>query len=255
MAGVGIMSALEYKKKVLMLENHFHINNLENALINRANNMVREEELYYYNHIGMDSLIKKLHSSMETKDMIRVSAIEFLNQSIYYIPQSHLNNREIFEYQLNEVIHLLLDRIRQEADLAFIDTAGNSNLTSKVILSRADTVVVNLNQDPNIIRHFFENYNSLISKAVFLIGNYNRNSNYNLTKIRRKYHINKEKIAVIPYNIEFKDAMSSGNLIPFLSRNHDCKRDDENYYFITELKKAVNIICPVMPDTKDTIGG
>lgn len=241
MAGVGIMSALLHKKKILMMENHFHINNLETAFISRDNGSLKEEELYFYNPIGMDFLIKKLHSNIETEDMIKNSALEFLNQSIYYIPQSHLNNREIFEHQLYEVICPLLDKIEQEAELTFIDTIGG-NLTSKVILSKADMVVVNLSQDPGIIEHFFENYSSLISKAVFLMGNYNRNSTYNLSKIRNKYHINKDRIAIIPYNIEFKDSLSSGSLISFLTRNYNCTKDEDNYYFIRELKKAVRMI-------------
>ena len=58
----------------------------------------------------------------------------------------------------------------------------------------------------------------------------------------RKYQIPKDKIAVIPYNVQFKDAVMSGDLIAFLNKNYECGRKSENYYFMKEVKKATAMI-------------
>ena len=118
---------------------------------------------------------------------------------------------------------------------------GNT-LSSKIILQEADLIVVNLSQNPYILEDFFENYRSLIDKSVYLLGNYTPESKYTKGYILRKYHIPRERIATIPYNVEFHDALNSGSVISFLNQNYQCKRKDENYYFIREVKRAVEMI-------------
>lgn len=243
LAGVSILLALEKKCKSILFENHCHMMNLERVLIRKkSSSILKEEENYFYNHLGMDSLIKNIHSNLYSKDTLLKSSLNFLDHGIYYIPQSKHRNKELFEYELNQVIQPFLEKVNEISPITFIDTAGSRNLSTKVILSKADLVVVNLSQDPQIIDHFFENYSSLTSKAVFLLGNYNHNSKFNLTNIRRKYHIKKEQIAVIPYNIAYRDSLINGDTISFLLRNQKCKREDENYYFMKELKKATAMI-------------
>ena len=50
---------------------------------------------------------------------------------------------------------------RQVSEYIFIDTESNQNLSTKQILFDADIVVVNLTQNPDNIRDFFENYTSV----------------------------------------------------------------------------------------------
>lgn len=255
LASVSIMLALEQRCKSILFENHCHMINLERVLIRKkSTDLLKEEENYFYNHLGMDSLIKKIHSNLYSKELLLKSSLNFLDHGIYYIPQSKLMNKELFEYELNQVIHPFLEQVKEISPVTFIDTAGCSNLSTKVILSKADLVVVNLSQDPQIIDHFFENYSSLTSKVVYLLGSYNRNSKFNLSNIRRKYHIKKEQIAVIPYNVAFRDSLIEGDTISFLLRNQKCKRDDENYYFIKELKNASNMIYKKIEELDHSLG-
>lgn len=238
---VSIMGAIDGTRKTLLLENHYNINNLENALIKQDRTMVKEES-YFYNQIGLDSLIKRVHSRMVNESSVQEASISLMNGTMHYIPQSHISNKEFFEYEFNQVIHPLFRVLEDFGDVVYVDTAGCDHLSSKVILNEADLVVVNLSQNPLILSNYFKNYSSLHEKAVYLIGNYNPDSRFNLKNIIRMYHIDKNKIAVIPYNIEYKDAVAEGNAIRFLMRNFDCGKEEPNYYFIREVKKAVNMI-------------
>lgn len=242
LASISVMGALLYKMKSVILENHFNVNNLEQIFLNFPENSLVKEENYYYNHIGMDYLLKHISSDIGIGTLIEKASLSFLNKSIYYIPQSHLVNPEILEYELNKVIIDLIHMLDDFSDITFMDTGYSNALSSKYILNEADLVVINLSQDKQILTHFFENHSSIREKAVYLIGSYNENSKYNLINISRKYHINKELIGVIPYNIEFKDALSEGTVIEFISRNYECKKTDNNYYFINELKRATGIV-------------
>lgn len=247
LACISVMSALKYRLKSVILENHYNINNIENAFTSIQTNQYVREENYYFNHLGLDSLMKRLNSKIRDEQIIKKASIGFFNNNIFYIPHSQIKSKEVLEYELNQVIMPLLLQTEEFSNLVFIDTINSNNITSKVILDEADLVVVNLSQDSIIINHFFENYSSLLSKSVFIIGSYNHNSRYNLKNIQRKYRIKNENIAVIPYNIELKDALSEGNVIEFISRNYYCKKEDSNYYFIKELKHATDMIVNKMP--------
>lgn len=247
LACISVMSALKYRLKSVILENHYNINNIENAFTSIQTNQFVREENYYFNHLGLDSLMKRLNSKIRDEQMIKKASIGFFNNNIFYIPHSQIKSKEVLEYELNQVIMPLLLQSEEFSNLVFIDTINSNNITSKVILDEADLVVVNLSQDSIIINHFFENYSSLLSKSVFIIGSYNHNSRYNLKNIQRKYRIKNENIAVIPYNIELKDALSEGNVIEFISRNYYCKKEDSNYYFIKELKHATDMIVNKIP--------
>lgn len=242
LACVSVMGALMEKQKALVLENHYNMNNMEQALLGRPKVPYVKEESYFYNQVGMDSLIKRIHSNMADENTVRASSIPLLDDSIYYIPQNYITNKEFFEYEFNQVLHPLFQVLEQFSKIIYVDTAGSAHLSSKVILNEADLVVVNLSQNPAVLSDFFKNYSALQEKAVYLIGNYNSDSKFNLRNIIRKYHIDRTKIGVIPYNVEFADAISEGAVIRFLLRNFDCDRQDVNYDFIREVKKSARII-------------
>lgn len=246
LACISVMCNLMRKQKTLVLENHYNLNNLEHALVGRTEPYYVKEDNYFYNQVGLDNLIMRIHSNLADDNTVAASSIPLLNNSFYYIPQSHITNKEFFEYQFNQVIHPLFHALETFGDMVYVDTAGSDHLSSKVILSESDMVVVNLSQNPRVLSNFFKNYSSLQEKAVYLIGNYNPESKYNLRNIIRKYHIDKTKIGVIPYNVDFADALSEGNIIRFLLRNFDCRKHDMNYYFIQEVKKSVVMLLSQM---------
>lgn len=242
LAALSIMLAMEGQQKSIIFENHINLNHLGHAFVKHRNHRFLCEENLYYLHMGTDNLLKRVHSNLENQKIIEDIVMEVIEKNVYYIPQSHAFHKDVFEYELNQIIRPLLTELKTFAPFVLIDTAGCENLSTKTILSESDLVVVNLTQEPYLIEDFFQHYQSICEKAVFLIGNYDRYSKFNQRNMIRQYSIPKEKIAVIPYNSEFRDAFISGTIIPFISRNYHCKRKDENYYFIHQLKKAAAML-------------
>lgn len=241
LACVSVMSVLLNRRKSILLENHININNLERMLNESMfHEVVREYDLYY--RIGIEQLIRQIHSGYGLNNAVKSSSLSLMNNSIYYLPQNNQINQEIFDYELNTVIYSLFQLLELEGEDIYIDTAVNGNLSSKIILEEADLVVVNLTQNPYILEDFFDNYNSIVKKAVYLIGNYNPESKYNSKYILHKYRIEREKIAVIPYNVHFQDAMTDGRVIGFINQTYKCNKKCEDYYFMREVKNAVKMI-------------
>jgi uncharacterized protein YutD len=174
--------------------------------------------------------------------LIKEASIEILNNSLYYIPPSFAANSYTFDYDLYGYINPILDVLESFADITYIDTTNENNLSSKIILDAVDLVVVNLVQNATDINNFFENYSSILSKCVFLISSYHKENELSLNKISKSNSINKESIAAIPYNVEYQDAVSNGTIVEFLSRNYSCKKTNPNYDFVREVKRAVYMI-------------
>lgn len=255
LACISVASAMEYSYKSILIENHNQKNKLENVLMyNLANYHLREEDSFNFKHVGMNYIINQLSNCNEdqyekTPKLIKEASIEILNNSLYYIPPSYATNNYTFDYDLYGHIYPILDVLETFADITYIDTTNENNLSSKIILDAVDLVVVNLVQNATDISNFFENYSSILSKCVFLISSYHKESELNLKKISKSNLINKESIATIPYNVEYQDAVSNGTIVEFLSRNYSCKKTNPNYDFVHEVKRAV---CMIM-NTVDNI--
>lgn len=241
LACISVMEILGKERKNVLLENHFSINNLETVL-NQEMSRNKLNEYNFYNQKGIEHLIRKIRSGFSLENAVNNSVMTFMEDKINYLPQNYMMNQEVFDYEFNQVVNPMFQLLEQFCDTIYIDTAVGNTLSSKIILQEAALIVVNLSQNPYILDDFFEHYQSLVSKSVYLLGNYTPESKYTRGYILRKYHIPRERIATIPYNVEFRDAIHSGNLISFLNQNYQCKRKHENYYFIREVKRAAEMI-------------
>lgn len=236
---LSVMQALECNQKVVVFENHAGLCGLDSAFIHNSRGMgVVSENSYVYNNIGMESILRKMHKSFNDIDSINNNVISFLNDRLLFIPGDSVSNEELFEYELNLVIEPLLKNLEQFADNVFVDTANNNNLSTKIILNEADIVVVNITQNQRVIEDFFENYSGIMHKAFFLVGNYEPYSRFDITAIAKRYQINPDAIAAVPYNYEFRESLATGTVVDFIERNHNCKKRDNNYYFMTQLRKS-----------------
>lgn len=244
MACISVLCSMLNQTKSVLFENHYNLNGLEQAFINqrREHQLLLREELSYYDQTGLEGLIRRVHSNYTYEKVMEDIALKFFNDYIYYLPKNHNMNQQYIEFELNQVIKPLFGFLDQMFDMVFVDTAFHQTLSTKSILDEVQLVVVNLCQNKHVLDHFFSNYSSLIEKSIFLIGNYQEQSRLNLKNIRRKYQLPKEQIGIIPFNLEFADAVNNGGVVEYLTRNLICGRQDDNYYFISQAKHAAELI-------------
>jgi hypothetical protein len=91
-----------------------------------------------------------------------------------------------------------------------------------------------------------------LEKSVFLVGRYQKDFHWNIAKLRRKFHIPRQKIGVIPYNMELEMATREGRLLQFLNRIHTRNEYAENAYLMRELKRSVMMLQDNMSNTGRT---
>jgi hypothetical protein len=239
LAAISIASVIRYPYSIIAMENRLCHNNLGRAFFGITHIDDRNEVgTNYYDGGGIEGLLRKIYRGNYNSDILSSYLKEIINNHLYYIPQSRVIHSEIFDYELDHCIHELFRIMEETADICFIDTASHRNLSTKTILEEADLIVVNLCQKQIILEDFFLNYSSLISKAVFIISNYDSCVLPNSRRIAKNYDIPWDSILCIPYNEAFTNAFTYGSTVEFISRNYSCPKENPNYLFIQAVKKA-----------------
>lgn len=242
LACIAAMSAISGMGRSILLENHYSLNSLGSILLSPEKISVLREKGEYYNKYGIEYLLKRLYSGEPGDVLIHKASIPLLYSSVFYLPQSYIVNREVFNYEFELVRTELFRCLEQFSDIVFIDTETNGNFSSIAILQEVDLIVVNLSQDIGIWENFFENYRSLLDKSVFLIGQYRPEYGWDMTRIRRKFQVPRNRIGVVPYNMELQSAMGDGRTLQFLNRNYLRNSQPENELLMRELKRSATML-------------
>lgn len=243
LAAISVASVIRYPYSVIVIENRLKDNSLGKAFTDRTHfNAFHEVGTNYYDGTGIEGLLRKIYRGNYNSDILKYHLREIIDKHLYYIPQSKVIHNEIFEYEFDRCIYQLFDMIEHYTDICLIDTASHESLSAKTILDESDLIVVNLCQNQNILEDFFANYSSLLSKAVFIISNYDCHSFFNSKRIALTYQIPWENIIVIPPNISYQNAFSNGSVVAYISRNYSCIKENPNYIFIQSVKKAAYTI-------------
>lgn len=237
LASMAAMSAVSGSGRSVLLENHYNKNNLGSILtIQESLECLRERQ--YYNRYGIEYLLKRLYTGEPGEVLLRRTAIPLLYSSIFYVPQSYIVNREVFNYEFQLVRKQLFECLEGFCELVLVDTEANENLSSVAILEDVDLIVVNLDQNPDSWAEFMENYSLLKEKCIFLIGRYRGEGKWNLSRIRREFSIPAGDIGVIPYNMELELYLGEGRLLQFINRNYHRASTRENDLFLREVRKS-----------------
>lgn len=222
----------------VMLENHYNVNNLGGMLLAPEKTAMLRESGQYFNKYGIEYILKRLYTGEPGELLLRKASIPLLYSSLYYLPQSYIVNKEVFNYEFDLVHRDLFQCLEGFSDVVFIDTESNGNASTLAILEEADLIVVNFAQDLKAWEDYFENYSSLSEKSVFLIGRYQKEYSWDITRLRKKYHISRDRIGVIPFNMELQTAMQEGRMLQFLNRNYLRNVHAENEYLMREMKRS-----------------
>ena len=242
-AAIGIMLALAYKKKTVLMENDYDSESLEWIFkgIKRFY-YVKEDTNYFLHRNGFDKLITEMHGKSPSSQVLESSTVELINDYLYYIPQSKVINHLAYEYEMYHQMQDIIQSYEYVTDYIMIKAQGrNCNLNTKHILEDADLVVVELTQNQELMEAFFDNYSSLRQKAIFVFSDYRREK-IPISYIMKKYHLKKERVAIITRYMPLYEAYLKGELIPFLRDSYNCSIQSEHLKCMKELQRIGRLI-------------
>lgn len=239
LSAIALYSTLIHKVNVMVMQTNYKMNNLEAPLIGSQSKVSD-----YFMDVGIDALSRSIKSAPLDRDMFYNSSVSLLDKQFSLLSGTTKLSSEIYEDDMDKVIHNIIQSAEKFYDIVWIDTNSGLNGFTPQILERSDLIVVNLNQNQSVLKDFFESSKNFDSKKIFyIIGNYDNRSKNNIKNLRKQYkELNSFNSSVVPYNTEFLDAQSDGQLIDFLKKNMGIGRNDKNRYFIERISKASNKI-------------
>jgi cellulose biosynthesis protein BcsQ len=227
MVAVAVAIASGYNQKCLLTQTHFNLNNLEPCILGS-----RENNKDVFTDIGLDGLASVLKLRAIDQKTIDNYSIPLINKTLSLLPGTTARNRKAFVNDMGMTISMLLTEINKYYDFLFVDVNSGADELSRLILKQADLVVVNLCQNKSVLDNYMSDQSLSDKKKMYLLGNYDRNSTYNLHNLKLMYkQFARKKTGVIPYHIPFMDAQSDGNVIKYLKKNLAAKKDGFQDYF------------------------
>lgn len=194
---------------------------------------------------GIGALLKIVISNKLSASTIKNYAKPVLKERLDILYGNTSTEKGQYEHVL-ENLPLISRRADEIYDLVFIDAPkGTSDKRLLDILSDADVVVCVLNQDIIKFTEFFDAVNKVSEiknkSKIFVIGDYEEKSKYNVRNLRRRFGI-KEEILVIPHNLYFAESLNDGEVIDFFYKNMNADSSDYNGNFITNVNELVERI-------------
>lgn len=238
MLAAAMMNDLMYGSRSILLQTQFEMNQLEIPLLSEN----RRELIRNYN-IGVDRLIQGIRSGMNAKQLLTSSCITLSKQCIDFLPGTNTKYREIYEKGLKETFQEIIVLAEACYEMVYIDASAGMNDFVEMIFEQADIIIVNLCQNKRVLEDFFKRYDINYDKMLFIIGNYDVASEYTINNLCKKIKsLKRELTFAVPYNTEFRDAMSRAQLTEFFLQNIGCEKDDDNYIFIQELTSLIHLL-------------
>lgn len=254
-AAVSIASVMSNPYKITVLENYLGSDNLgKSFFIDYDGVQPRYVGTGFYEGGGIEGLLRRIYRGDNNPGLLRGFLKEVIPKHLYYIPQGGIINSELFDFELYDNINGLLHLINKKSDHIYINTTQKNHLSSNAILQEADIIVINLFQDSEYLENLFKNNYALISKSLFILGNYSPKSIMSCKRISKLYDIPLEDISPIPYNEYFHVACNNGRAKEFLNNHYYCSKENPNYIFIHCVRKAVKMVSRRIEETLQLVG-
>ena len=197
---------------------------------------------------GMKGLEKMIRSNKITPQLITdYTKVVFKDRLEILLGNDSISQQNKLDNAYPEVIkaaNQYYDRILVDLDFCVPDNARQQ------IFEMSDVIVLNLGQGLSDIEKFKEIKESMKDpilhspKTILLVGRYDRNSKYNYKNITR-YLKEKNQVLTIPYNTLYFEAIEEGTVADLFlkfKRYTNTNKDDENAFFMQEVKRATDNI-------------
>lgn len=264
----GLIMSLLHKKRILMMETQFSMNNLEGPLVGKKLEPFSKEDSSIFQEIGIDAAVMYSRMNMLIGDTLERCCMTFPGSSLLLLPGTETKNRETFERDISSSVCCMIGQAEEYVDIVMMDINSGNNELSYKLMSSANLIIVNLTQQRHVLNRFFSEYGvSLNGKNVFyLFGNYDKNSGYNIINCRRKYgkYINKDNSGVIPYCTKYMDAQNECNILGMIKEGLQNKKrlakrkfmftkysSEETDYFFSQASRSVRKILNMLNEVEE----
>ncbi len=246
--------AIEHNKKILVVSASYNNDTLKNCYWNeettKKNSIFRPKAGVELEN-GIEGLAKIIQSNKATPDLItNYTKVVFKDrlEILLGFEEKTLSTSE-------EVAKIYSDIVQVAGkyyDMVFVDLDNEINsIGADEILKKSDLVIAMTSQKIASIKTMQEKKIALPqNKVMLIIGRYDRRSKYTIKNLTRMFKEKKE-ILTIPYNTLYFEASQEGGVPDlFLRLRRIEDKNDGNFFFIEQVKKATQEIINKIQEDK-----
>ncbi len=246
--------AIEHNKRILVISASYNNDTLKNCYwtegIAKKNSIFRVQTGVELDN-GMEGLTKIIQSNKVSPEVItNYTKIVFKDrlEILLGFEENTLSTPEEVGRVYAEIVQVAsryYDMIIVDLDNE-IDSAGANE-----ILKRSDVVIAMTSQKISSIKIMQQKKSELPpNKAMLLIGKYDKKSKYTIKNLTRMLGEKKE-ILTMPYNTLYFEAAQEGTVPDlFLKLRRIEDKNDENFFFIEQVKRASQEIIKKLQEDK-----
>lgn len=228
----SILMCAKYQRKTAVLQTHFSMNNLSYPLIGVMDGSES------FRDTGIDALLRDYKSRPLTEEIILSDSVSLLGKQYSLFLGTANRNKDFYEKEMLASFNAIVDEIEKYNDYVFIDISSGYGKLSKKIAQHTDVLVINLSQNKQVIEGCIEDYPEH-DNIMFVFGNYDCNSKYNIRNLTKLYPELKHKCYCVYHNAGFMDAQNEGKTTEFIMKNRDCSELSDNYDFIYSVQEII----------------
>lgn len=246
--------AIEHNKRVLVVSASYNNDALKNCYwsdeTTKRNSIFRPRTGIELDN-GIDGLAKMIQSNKISPETITdYTKVIFKDrlEVLLGFEQKTLSNRETVGKIYSEIVQTA----GRYYDLVFVDLDNEIDQTgTNEILENSDLIIAMSSQKLASVKLMEEKKATLPQgKVMLLIGKYDRKSKYTIKNLTRMIGEKKE-ILTIPYNTLYFEASQEGNVTDlFLRLRRIEDKNDSNFFFIEQVKKATEEIMNKITENK-----
>ena len=246
MVAIATHMAIEHNYKILVISTGYENKTLGNCFWKEKKTSKINYGIFGPNAgVGLaDGLARMMSTNRINESSFRNYTKPVLTERLEVLQSTSVNHKEYEELQT--IFPNIVALAKQAYDLVFVDLdheLGEDCINR--ILNQSDLIVSCISQRLTSINKYMEEREKKpllkSSKALILIGRYDKYSNYSIKNISR-YMKEKNKVISIPYNTLFFEACEEAKVIELFSKLRMLVTDDRNAIFVEEVKRASDSI-------------
>lgn len=217
-----------------------HTRECDAELEGRLDTRMEERRETLYEKAGLSALVLNFKQEELTKETVERCGILLPGSRLSLFPGR--SDRE-WSIETEEILFTLFsEKLRNLYDMTLVDASPGSQTFSLRLLEAADVTVVVMPQHPYAWKIFKEKYSMTVERknVLFLLGNYLEKAEYGERLFLKTVGkgMDRERLAVIPKNEEYLDAMADGRVIEFFLKNERAGRKEKNAAFMEQTEHA-----------------
>lgn len=200
-------------------------------------------------NLGMNAIMRLIKSNKLSPDIIQNYSKPVLKGRLDIL-YSAIANTSVEERENVLSMSLIAKNADSIYDLVFIDLPKEpSDEGVAKVLASADIIVCVIPQEIERLNNAVKKINAMDElkdkQKIYVIGDYEAGSKYNIFNIKMKYKI-PEPTYVVPHNYLFSDACNDGDVPNFIFKNINAQDKDYNGEFIIKTTQIVEEIIKIL---------